>query len=430
MGKDIRKALILGTKPCNMRLIYDLGIRIYFLGILFASVFNHKAKLWISGRSRLLDRIAEEVDPDQPMTWVHCSSLGEFEQGRPVIEKIRKEFPEKKILLTFYSPSGYEVRKNYGEASHVFYLPLDTKRNVRKFLELVTIEQAFFVKYEFWHHFLSGLKSQNIPAYLISGIFREKQVFFKWYGSWYLKILHTFEHLFVQQKSSLDLLSAHGITNASVSGDTRFDRVYEITRKVGSDERFQSFCGDSTVIVAGSTWPADEDIIIRFMNESGLSCKWIIAPHEIHEQGIKKLIGQIPGRVQRYTDLLENELENTDVLVIDSIGLLSSLFQYASITYIGGGFGNGIHNTLEAAAFGKPVIFGPNFSRFQEAIDLQSCNAAFPISGFEEFKSALTRLIADPGLLKKSGDSAGEYVKSMLGASTQIVDFALKSKGA
>jgi len=368
------------------------------------------------------------VDPDQPLTWVHCSSLGEFEQGRPVIEKIRKEYPEKKILLTFFSPSGYEVRKNYGEASHIFYLPLDTKRNVRKFLDLVTIEQAFFVKYEFWYHFLSGLKSRNIPAYLISGIFRENQVFFKWYGSWYLKILHMFKHLFVQQKSSLDLLSAQGIKHASVSGDTRFDRVYEITQKVGLDDRFQTFSNDSIVIVAGSTWPADEDIITRFMNESGLSCKWIIAPHEIHEQGIKRLVGQIPGRVQLYSGLSANELGKTDVIVIDSIGLLSSLYQYASITYIGGGFGKGIHNTLEAAAFGKPVVFGPNFSKFQEAKDLESRNAAFPVSGFEEFKSTLTLLIKDSELLKKTGNSAGEYVKSMLGASTHIVDFALKSK--
>lgn len=411
-----------------MRLIYDLGIRIYFLGILLASVFNSKAKLWIAGRRGLLGKIANEVNPELPLTWFHCSSLGEFEQGRPVLEKIREEFPEKKILLTFYSPSGYEVRKNYAGADHIFYLPLDTKRNAGKFLNLMKIEQAFFVKYEFWYHLLSGLNSRKIPTYLISGIFRENQVFFKWYGSWYLKFLQTFKHLFVQQKSSLDLLSAHGISHASVSGDTRFDRVFEISQKVKADGRFQLFCGDSLVIVAGSTWPADEDIITRFMNETSHSCKWIIAPHEIHEQGIKRLEGEINRRVLRYSRGLSDNLESTDVIIIDSIGLLSSLYQYANVAYIGGGFGNGIHNTLEAASFGKPVIFGPNYSRFQEALDLESLEAAFPVSGYREFESVMTRLIQDPALLKKHGDSAGEYVKSMLGASRRIVDYTLQRK--
>ncbi len=411
-----------------MRLIYDLGIRFYYLGILIASLFDSKARQWISGRKGLLDRIGHEVDPDIPLTWIHCSSLGEFEQGRPVIEKIHAEFPEKKILLTFYSPSGYEVRKNYEGADHIFYLPLDTKRKAEKFLDLVNIEQAFFVKYEFWFHLLNGLKSRGIPSYLISGTFRKNQVFFRWYGSWYLRILDSFKHLFVQQKSSLDLLSAHGIHHASVSGDTRFDRVYEISRQVKTDKRFHLFCGDSMVIIAGSTWPPDEDIISRYINESSRPCKWIIAPHEIHEQGIKRLAGEINGRVRLYSEGLNEGLEDTDVIIIDTIGLLSSLYQYANIAYIGGGFGNGIHNTLEAAAFSKPVVFGPNYSRFQEAKDLKSRNAGFPVSGFGEFMSVINGLLDDSTLLEKTGNSSGEYVKSMLGASKQIVDFALKRK--
>ncbi len=411
-----------------MRLIYDLGIRIYYLLILLASPFNSKAKLWIGGRRGLLRRMATEVDAAEPLTWFHCSSLGEFEQGRPVIEKIRSENPGEKILLTFYSPSGYEVRKDYPGADHVFYLPLDTRRNASRMLELLNIKQAFFVKYEFWYHYLSCMYKRKIPVYLISGIFREKQAFFRWYGSWYRRILGYFDHLFVQQESSLDLLGSAGIRNASVSGDTRFDRVHDIALKVTADECFLSFRGDSRLIVAGSTWPADEDLLARYINESDHSCKWIIAPHEIHESGISRLEQQVRGKIQRYSALKNDQLAGTDMIIIDTIGLLSSLYQYAHITYIGGGFGRGIHNTLEAATFGKPVVFGPNYHKFQEARDLVSRKAAFPVSGYEEFKSVADLLLDNDELLKTSGNSAGEYVKSMLGASARIVDFALKSK--
>jgi 3-deoxy-D-manno-octulosonic-acid transferase len=411
-----------------MSLVYDLGILLYYLMILLASPFNIKARQWIRGRRGLLRSMAALAGPDEPLTWFHCSSLGEFEQGRPVIEKIREEYPGKKILLTFYSPSGYEVRKDYPGADHVFYLPLDTRRNANRMLALLNIEQAFFVKYEFWYHFLSGLNRQKIPVYLISGIFRKEQVFFRWYGSWYRKILGFFDHLFVQQESSLELLGSIGIRNVSVSGDTRFDRVSDIARKVPSDERFLSFRGDARLIVAGSTWPADEDLLVRYINESGRACRWLIAPHEIHEAGIKRLAQQIRGKTLRYTELKDSIPDDTSVLIIDTIGLLSSLYQYAHISYIGGGFGRGIHNTLEAATFGIPVIFGPNYHKFQEASDLVDRQAAFPVSGYAEFKSIMDRLLSDDKLLKTSGDSAGGYVKSMIGASTRIVDFALKSK--
>jgi 3-deoxy-D-manno-octulosonic-acid transferase len=411
-----------------MRLIYDLGVRIYYLFILLASPFNPKARMWISGRKKLLERLAGHPDIKQSMIWFHCSSLGEFEQGRPVIEQIRREFPGKKILLTFYSPSGYEVRKNYDEADCITYLPLDTRHNAEKFLNLFQIEKAYFVKYEFWYHFLAGLHKRRIPVYLVSGIFRKNQAFFKWYGSWYRKMLQRFDHLFVQQSSSLSLLKEYGINNASVSGDTRFDRVYEIVRKVIPDERFKVFCRDYPVIVSGSTWPRDEEVIIRYINESGRTCKWFIVPHEIHESGISRIMEQVRKNSARYTEISGADLENTDVLVIDAIGLLSSLYRLASIAYIGGGFGKGIHNTLEAAAFGKPVLFGPNYHKFQEAKDLVLRDAAIPIAGFKDFKTAIDRFLDDPGLLKKTGESSGTYVKSMLGASSLIVDYTLKTK--
>ena len=411
-----------------MRLIYDLGIRFYYLLILTVSLVNPKARHWIRGRRGLLRTMAEKVDPADRMIWFHCSSLGEFEQGRPVIEQIRREIPGKKILLTFFSPSGYEIRKNYSGADHVFYLPLDTRRNANRFLEIMNIEQAFFIKYEFWYHFLSGLHERKIPAYLVSGIFRKKQVFFQWYGSWFRKILLKFDHLFIQQESSLRLLEGIGIIKASVGGDTRFDRVYDIAQNISPDQRFLLFSGKSPLIIAGSTWPADEEILIRYINESGHDCKWIIVPHEIHEPGMVRLEGQIQGTTQRYTSLEDDKLSETMVIIIDTIGLLSSLYQYARVAYIGGGFGKGIHNTLEAATFGTPVIFGPRYQKFQEARDLVACQAAFPVSGYAELSSTLDRLLDDPAALKRSGDAAAAYVKSMLGASSRIIDFTLKRK--
>lgn len=410
-----------------MRLIYDFGIRIYYLLILIASLFNPKAKQWIRGRRGLFRRIAKEVDPAEPLIWFHCSSLGEFEQGRPVIEQIRKDRPGKKILLTFYSPSGYEIRKNYPGADHIFYLPLDTRRNANKFLELMSIEQAFFVKYEFWYHFLSGMRRSKIPVYLISARFRKNQVFFKWYGSWYRKILGKFDHLFLQQESSLELLGSIGIKHASISGDTRFDRVYEIAQNVSSDERFRTFCKNSTCVIAGSTWPADEEILCRYINESVRPVKWILVPHEIHPSHIQKLKHSLTKKTLIFTESGENDSMDAEVLIIDTIGLLSSLYQYGKLAYIGGGFGKGIHNTLEAATFGLPVIFGPRFNKFTEAKELVQAGAGYPVHDYAELKNILNRIFDDPELLKTSGKSARDYVFSKLGATRVIVNSTLKS---
>ena len=408
-----------------MRLIYDLGIRLYYLLILLAFAFNVKARQWIRGRKGLMKKIKSTIDPALPLIWFHCSSLGEFEQGRPLIESIRKRDPGRNILLTFYSPSGYEIRKDYPGADFVFYLPLDTRKNARRFLRLLNIEKAYFIKYEFWYHLLTRLKAQNVPAYLVSGIFRKEQVFFRPWGKWFRKILVCFDHLFVQQQSSLDLLKRIGIQNISLAGDTRFDRVQTIVHGIKKDPRFASFAGSTPTIIAGSTWPQDEELLVRFINQTDRPIKWIIAPHEIHESGINRLTGQLNKKCQRYTSLTDSDLLQTIVIIIDTIGILSSLYQYGKVAYIGGGFGKGIHNTLEAATFGLPVIFGPRYQKFQEAVELVATQAAYPVLDYASFDAILSNLLDDRHFLNTSGESARKLVLDNLGATEQILDLTL-----
>ena len=408
-----------------MRILYDLGIRLYYLLILLASPFNEKARQWIKGRKGLMKKIESTIDPALPLIWFHCSSLGEFEQGRPLIESIRKRDTGRNILLTFYSPSGYEVRKNYPGADFVFYLPLDTRRNARRFLSMLHIQKAYFIKYEFWYHLLTSLKDRNIPAYLVSGIFRKDQVFFRSWGKWFRKILASFDHLFVQQQSSLDLLERIGIQNVSLAGDTRFDRVRAIVQGIKKDSRFTAFTGSTFTIIAGSTWPQDEELLVRYINQTDRQIKWIIVPHEIHESGITRLASQVHKKCQRYTSLTNSELSQTTVIIVDTIGILSSLYQYGKVAYIGGGFGKGIHNTLEAATFGLPVIFGPKYQKFQEAVDLVANAAAFPVHDYTAFDSVLSNLLDDPLLLSTSGESARKLVLENLGATEQILDLTL-----
>jgi 3-deoxy-D-manno-octulosonic-acid transferase len=413
------------TLALLMRLLYDTGIRLYYLGILLASPFHRKARQWIRGRKGLMDTIKSTVDPDLPLTWFHCSSLGEFEQGRPIMEGLRERDPGRKILLTFYSPSGYEIRKDYPGADFIFYLPLDTGRNAKKFFSLLNIRQAYFIKYEFWYHLLSGLKARNIPAYLVSGIFRKDQVYFRSWAKWFRKILDCFEHLFVQQPASLGLLADIGIQHVTLAGDTRFDRVAAILKGVKKDPRFVEFSSACPTVVAGSTWPPDEDILVRFINQTERQVKWIIAPHEIHESGINRLAGQIQKKVQRYTTLAEKHLSQTEVIIVDTIGILSSLYQYGRIAYIGGGFGKGIHNTLEAATFGLPVIVGPKYQKFQEAVDLVAAGAAFPIDDYAAFESVISGLLNDPQQLSRAGGAASSLVLANLGATETILDLTL-----
>jgi 3-deoxy-D-manno-octulosonic-acid transferase len=389
-----------------MHLLYDLGIRFYFLMIWLVSPFNRKARQWIRGRRGLLDKIRSTIDPDLPLIWFHCSSLGEFEQGRPIMEGLRNRDPGRKILLTFYSPSGYEIRKDYQGADFVFYLPLDTGRNAKRFISHLNLEKAYFIKYEFWYHMLKQLKTNNIPAYLVSGTFRKEQVFFRSWGKWFRNILNCFDHIFVQQQSSLDLLESIGMQHVSLAGDTRFDRVRAIVQGSEKDARFMSFTGSGPVVVAGSTWPPDEALLVRYINRTDRQVKWIVAPHEIHESGIVRLSGQIMKTVQRYTSLTESELPQTEVIIVDTIGLLYSLYQYGSVAYIGGGFGKGIHNTLEAATFGLPVIFGPKYRKFQEAVNLVAAGAAFPVEDYAEFEGVLSGLLDDANQLRNAGRAA------------------------
>jgi 3-deoxy-D-manno-octulosonic-acid transferase len=408
-------------------ILYNLGIRVYHLAILVASLFNKKARLWIHGRKRIFEQISTKIDPASSVIWFHCSSLGEFEQGRPVMEKIHDIFPGRKILLTFFSPSGYEIRKNYSGADYIFYLPLDTRRNALKFLSLVKPETVFFIKYEYWFHFLSHLQKMNVKIYLISGIFRPGQVFFKWYGKWFREILRSFHHLFVQDNESAGLLKSIGFENVTICRDTRFDRVYSIAQKAIEFPLIRSFTNGKMTLIAGSTWPPDETIIVRFINENKLPVKYIIAPHEIHEHGITQLQESILRKTVRYTSLDESEIKEADVLIIDTIGILSSVYQYGSMAYIGGGFGKGIHNILEAATFGLPIIFGPNFQKFHEANDLIKLNGAFSIKNLGDFNRIINTFIANHQAFKTAGENSREYVRSNLGATDIITKFVRSS---
>lgn len=407
-----------------MSLLYSLGIRLYAGLIFFASLFNNKAKLWIDGRKNLLVKIKEEVNPLDQIAWFHASSLGEFEQGRPVIEAFRKKHPDYKILLTFFSPSGYEIRKNYEGADYIYYMPLDTPKNARLFIEAVRPQIAFFVKYDFWCNFLNVLNQQNIPTYIFSSIFRKEQAFFRWYGGWYRKLLSHFTHIFVQNEESKDLLADIGIEDVSISGDTRFDRVYAITQQTKDLPLIETFKQNNKILIAGSTWEKDEEIIAEYINTcKANNLKFIIAPHEIKSENIIRIENSVKGKqLLRFSNATEQTIEQADVLIIDSIGILSSLYKYGDISYIGGGFGKGIHNTLEAATFGMPILFGPNYHRFKEAVDLIEKKAAFSVNNFKSFQLLIDNLLQKDDLLIKTASISKSYVKDNLGATQVILD--------
>lgn len=404
-----------------MIVIYNLLLRIYFLLVLVASASNSKAKKWIVGRRRLLSRLKREIPVDAEIVWFHCASLGEFEQGRPVIEAYKRQHPSVKIVLTFFSPSGYEVRKNYEGADFVYYLPLDTYFNAKRFIQIVHPQAAIFVKYEFWYHYLQALHKQNIPTYVISAIFRPHQIFFRWYGGMFRRILKNYRQIFVQNQQSSELLREIGVTNVTISGDTRFDRVADIAKGAKKLPIVESFVQGSFAIVAGSTWPDDETILVKYIAENP-AVKMVIAPHEIGENHIREILGKLEGvKVERYTNTTTDKVAEAQVLLVDTIGILSSVYQYGKIAYIGGGFGVGIHNTLEAATFGMPVIFGPNYHKFQEAKDLIVEKAAFSIESYEQLKEKLNSLVTDESVLKTSSELAKKYVLSKVGATDSIL---------
>lgn len=414
-----------------MKLIYSLGIALYGLAIRLASPFNSKAKLLLAGRGRTKKVLNAAINApekcdvrvntgNEKWVWFHAASLGEFEQGRPVIEELKKRQPETKVVLTFFSPSGYEIRKNYAGADAILYLPADNRSNAKKFLDAYKPSAAVIVKYEYWYNFLTELKRRDIPTYLISAIFLPTQPFFKWWGGMYREMLQCFTKLFVQDQESLELLETIGVKHAVVTGDTRFDRVEQIAKEAKSIPQVEKFLNGADSVVCGSTWGPDEENLFAYINNYQGKFKWIIAPHEIGEGHVSKILSLCKKRVARITAMPDNVAE-CDVLIVDCIGMLSAIYRYGSVSYIGGGFGVGIHNTLEAAVYGVPVIFGPNHKKFREALGLIEHGGAFAYKEQSELAELLNTLLANDGITKAAGASARKYVESQLGATPLIV---------
>lgn len=421
---------------------YDIFLIFFKAGVRIAALFNAKAKKWVQGRDGIWQALESEFgsqkSEDSRIIWVHCASLGEFEQGRPVIERLRAQGSELKILLTFFSPSGYEIRKNYQGADWVFYLPMDGPKNATRFLKIINPSLVIFVKYEFWYYYLKRIKQNKVPLLLVSALFRKNSIFFKWYGGLQRKMLSFFDHLFVQNETSKSLLHNIGFTDkSSVCGDTRFDRVIEIAESFTAIPAIEKFVGNSKTIVAGSTWPDDEEVLqitLKTINDPSL--KLIVAPHEINKEHIAQVQKLFPDSIL-YSQLIADDPvssiqhpasripdpESHNILIIDNIGMLSRLYKYASITYIGGGFGKGIHNTLEAAVYGKPVLFGPAYHKFNEAIDLINNGGAISINNAEDCISAIQKLIRDDSAYIKSSEKSKDYVYTNKGATEKIMKY-------
>lgn len=414
-------------------MLYNIIMYIYQAGIAIYSHFNEKVKkMWIGERAAF-GVLQKQVEPNAKYIWFHAASLGEFEQGRPLIEKIKKEYPNYKILLTFFSPSGYEVRKNYEQADIVTYLPIDTVANAQRFLRIVRPVMAFFIKYEFWYNYLHILRHRNIPVYSVSSIFRPNQIFFRPYGRQYAAVLKCFSHFFVQNDLSKSLLAKIGINNVTVVGDTRFDRVLQIKDNSKKLPLVDKFIGNQDVklangvtnslhrvFVAGSSWLPDEEIFIKYFNEHN-DWKLIIAPHIIADTHLRQILQLLKGKkVVLYTEATETNVADADVLVINCFGLLSSIYHYGDVAYVGGGFGAGIHNVLEAVVWGLPVVFGPNNKRFAEAQGLLASGGGFEIDNYEKFALIMDRFCSDKDFLQNSGNTAGCFVKQLSGATNKV----------
>ena len=404
-----------------MSILYSLGI-LFFSGILrVVALFNRKAKMLVEGRRETMRRI-KSIRFDTKPIWIHCASLGEFEQGRPVIEAIKKQQPEQKVVLTFFSPSGYEVQKNYELADEVLYLPSDRPFNVKKFVEAIAPKEVIFVKYEFWYHFLKHLHKRGVKTYIVSAIFRPEHAFFKWYGGWYRKMLGYFTRLYVQDETSGELLTNIGIRNFQIAGDTRFDRVYEIARSSKEYPELKEFSNESMVMVGGSTWPAGEKLIADYLKHNP-DFKLLIAPHEIHEEHLVQIESLFAAySCARYTKLNGVDLKALRILIVDTMGMLSSMYRYGDVAYIGGGFGSGIHNTIEASTFGLPVIIGPNFKKYQEACDLIELGGGFSVDDTVSFNKIADKLFKESASLQKASAASVNYVNKMRGATHLIVE--------
>ena len=404
-------------------MMYNIVIFLYLCGVAILSLFNEKVRKMWRGERQAIRTIKEKIDPNAQYVWFHAASLGEFEQGRPLMEQLRREHPEYKILLTFFSPSGYEVRKNYEGADIICYLPLDTILNARRFLRTIRPVMAFFIKYEFWYNYLHILRHRGVPVYSVSSIFRPGQVFFRWYGKQYSRVLKCFTHFFVQNEVSRELLSTIGIDNVTVVGDTRFDRVLQIKEAAKQLPVVEQFKCNSKCFIAGSSWQPDEEIFIPWLNEHK-DWKVVIAPHVIGEDHLQQIERMLEGRkVVRYTEATEENAKGAEVLIVNCFGLLSSIYHYADVTYVGGGFGVGIHNTLEAAVWDVPVFFGPNNQRFQEAQGLKNCGGGLEIANADDFLRYMKGFEEHPELMKELGEKAGQYVASLAGATQKVLSF-------
>jgi len=405
-----------------MQFIYNFILLLISFLLKIIALFNPKIKLFVSGRKDVFSILKQKIAPNDKTIWFHAASLGEYEQGLPVIEKIKEKFPTHKIVITFFSPSGYEVRKNNTFANVTIYLPLDTIKNAKQFIALVHPEMVFFIKYEFWINYLDQLKKQNIPTYLISGIFREQQLFFKWYGGFYRKALSTFTHFFVQNQNSKKLITQLGYTNVTVSGDTRFDRVVAILEKDNTLEYIAQFKNKQTTIVIGSSWPKDETLLIDFINTSSDKVKFIIAPHNIKKEQIAQLQNSINRKTVLFSDKENKNLSEYPVFIIDTVGILTKIYSYGDIAYVGGGFGHpGVHNILEPATFGIPIVIGPNYSHFEEAIALVRSGGCISVSNTTELKLAFTSLIEDSEIRFTKGTICNNFVQKNKGATQTIL---------
>lgn len=406
-----------------MLFLYNLVISIAGFFLKIVALFSPKIKLFVAGRKNVFSILEEKIKPSDKTIWFHSASLGEYEQGLPVIEKIKEKYPDHKIIVTFFSPSGYEVRKNNTIADVTIYLPLDTKSNAKKFLKLAHPELAFFIKYEFWLNYLKELETSKTPTYLISGIFRDNQMFFKWYGGFYRKALKAFTYFFVQNESSKQKIEAIGFHNVIVSGDTRFDRVNAILERDNTLDYIENFKNNAPTIVTGSSWPKDEALLAEYINQAPDHVKFIIAPHNIKADQIANLKSQITKSTVLFSEKEHQDLSKFNVFIIDTIGLLTKIYSYGTIAYVGGGFGNpGIHNILEPATFGMPIVIGPNYSNFAEAVQLVALQGCIVIFNINELKESLDRLLNDQNFLEEKSRICRSYIQDNTGATNTIMN--------
>ena len=409
-----------------MNFLYNIAVFVTEILLNIIALFDKKIRLFIQGRKNIFTKLESKISETDKTIWFHCASLGEFEQGRPIIEYLKNNFPHYKIVLTFFSPSGFEVRKNYEFVDVIVYLPLDNNSNAQKFIRIVHPTMAVFVKYEFWPNLLKQLKKNKIETILVSGIFRKNQAFFKSYGFWMKNSLKAFSHFFVQNSASKKLLEEIGFNNITISGDTRFDRVIEITKQNNDLDFFERFTQNKNTLVAGSTWPKDEEYLVNYINFHASENEiFIIAPHNIEQQEIKRLKDSLNKKTILFSDKKKDN--NANVLIVDTIGILTKIYSYADYAYIGGGFGkDGVHNVLEPASFGIPLIIGPNFKKFQEAVDLVELNACEIVNNSEDFKKCLAKLYQDKAYRNKKGKITKEYIINNIGATKIILNYITK----